>query len=144
MKIKKQSLKFKIINLLIKKGKKTISEKLFLQSFKLIQKKTKKNIYNIIKILIINISFFLQVKTKKRRKKIIYEIPFLLKPSLRIFYSFKNILNNLKKKKKAFIKQFSEEIIQILNKSSDILKIQEKIHKYSVSKKIFSHFRWFY
>lgn len=136
-------LKTIIINLSMLKGNKFCSEKHFFKVFNLLQQLSKKNSKKIFQFSVINILPFIGVKIKKKKTRVFYEIPFLLKPTLRIFYAIKTIIENTKKKKKSFSIEFKEELIKILNRNSDVLKQKEEIHKYSFSKKIFSHFRWF-
>lgn len=127
-------------------GKKYYSEKDFLKTFKLIQIITKKSFFQILKISIVNTSPFLHIQKQRRnkKKKTFVEIPFLLKPPLRISYCIKNIIKEINKSRTVSFKlQLSNELIKILKKKSEILKTRKESQEYIFSKKAFSHYRWF-
>jgi ribosomal protein S7 len=67
----------KFINYLMLKGKKSTSESIFFNIFKLLQKISVKNIIYVIKFSLINSSVIISTyKIKNKKKRIIREIPF--------------------------------------------------------------------
>jgi len=74
----------KFSNYLTKNGNKQTSEKLLLNSFKIIQKVQKtKNFKEILKLALVNSSPVIYIKKIKRRKKLALEFPFILKDTLK-------------------------------------------------------------
>jgi len=136
--------RIKIINYLLLKGNKRIAEKKFLETLKLIQHSSNKDSKNIFKFAIINKAPFLNIKVKKRKKKIVREIPFIFKSSLRTPYAIKEIIKAARKKKESsFPILLRSEIFNSFTVNNENLKQKNEIYKKSFSKKAFSHFRWF-
>jgi len=134
----------KIINCLMLCGKKNLAEKIFYKIFKLLQKVSLKNSKIVLKFSLLNVSPIISVFKKKNKKRIVREIPFLLKPTLRIILAIKNIINMVKKQSyNIFSEHFKNEIIFILKKNSEILIKKNELHTYALKNKAFAHFRWF-
>ena len=79
---KKKSIKNYIINSIIKCGKKSLSEKLLLKTFKEIQKHTKKNTKQLRKLAIIKQISIISIKEllnkKFRRRSKLVSIPYII------------------------------------------------------------------
>ena len=135
----------KFVNNLMSKGKKSISEKIIFNIFKILQKTTVKNIIYVIKFSVINSSIVLcTYKKKKKKKGVVREIPFILSLQKRTFSIIKVILNFIKfKLKSSFLINFKNEIIKILKKNSDLLLKKEQIFLSVLKNKAYAHFRWF-
>jgi small subunit ribosomal protein S7 len=135
----------KFVNNLMSKGKKSISEKIIFNIFKILQKTTVKNIIYLIKFSVINSSIVLcTFKIKKKKKGVVREIPFILSLQKRTFSIIKVILNFIKfKLKSSFLINFKNEIIKILKKNSDLLLKKEQIFLSVLKNKAYAHFRWF-
>jgi small subunit ribosomal protein S7 len=135
----------KFVNNLMSKGKKSISEKIIFNIFKILQKTTVKNIIYVIKFSVINSSIVLcTFKKKKKKKGVVREIPFILSLQKRTFSIIKVILNFIKfKLKSSFLINFKNEIIKILKKNSDLLLKKEQIFLSVLKNKAYAHFRWF-
>lgn len=107
----------KIVNCLMLNGKKSLAEKIFYKIFNLLQKVSLKNSKIILKFALLNVSPIMTVFKKKNKKRIVREIPFLLKPTFRIMLAVKNIINMVKKQSyNIFPEHFKNEIILILKK----------------------------
>lgn len=137
-------IKTKILNSLILNGNRLSSEKIVLNLFKLLYKLYNKNPIRFLKISIITISPILFVRKIKRKKTLLFEIPYVLKPSMRVFYALKEIINKVKKKKETcFYIKLQQEFISIAKRDNVSEKLKDNIHQLAFSKKSFSHFRWF-
>jgi len=88
----KIALNQKFINCLMINGEKYLSEKILFNILKLLHKTSLKSIKNIIKFSLLKISPTIVIYQNKRKKRIINEIPFLVKRSLRIVKAIKNII----------------------------------------------------
>lgn len=140
----RSSLKNKIINCLMISGNKQVSEKIFFETLNLLQQSSFKNIKNILKFSLINVTPIIAIRQKKKKKRILNEIPFLLNPSLRITIAIKNIIKNTKKQLNNFFSEnLKSEFINILKKNSENLIQKNESQKYALKKKAFTHFRWF-
>lgn len=135
----------KFINCLMKKGKKSISEKIFFTLFKLLQKTILKNMIIFFKLSILNSSITFSVHKIKNKKNIIREIPFMLSSVKRVLWAVKNIIKiiTINSTNSCFVITFKNEIIKILKKNSEILLKKKEINLYALKHKAYAHFRWF-
>jgi small subunit ribosomal protein S7 len=135
----------KFINYLMLKGKKTTSESIFFNIFKLLQKISVKNIIYVIKFSLINSSVIISTyKIKNKKKRIIREIPFIISSKKRIFNAIKLSINFIRLEfKNNFLINYKNEIIKILKKNSDFLIKKDEIHSSALKNKAYAHFRWF-
>jgi small subunit ribosomal protein S7 len=137
-------LNYKIINCLMVNGEKQVSEKIFLNTLKLLLQTSSKNIKSILIFSLLKITPIIIVHQNKKKKRIINEIPFLIKRSLRITKAIKNVIKNTKNQSNIFFSEYlKNEIINILKKNSILLLQKEDLQNYALKKKAFSHFRWF-
>jgi len=117
---KKICIKNKIINHLMNNGKKRTSEKILLNTFKELQKDSKKQSKKLLKLAIIlsKPTFKLHVLTqKKRKKKKGKEIPaFISKTRIRVSLAIKNILFIAEKKKNHINLNLKNEILMTAQK----------------------------
>lgn len=140
----KLTLNNKFINCLTLNGNKQISEKILFKTLKFLQEASLKNIKNTLKFSLLNITPIITVHQNKRKKRIINEIPFLLKPTSRITKAIKNIIKNTKKQSNNFFsKNLKSEIINNLKKNSSHVTQKFELQNYALKKKSFTHFRWF-
>lgn len=145
MKIKSLFLKHKVNNYMMIDGKKTVCEKIFLKSSKILQKNTTKNYRNVVKLAIINTAPTIQLKQiKEKKRKTVKEFPFILNKKNRITLSIKSILRSLRKNTGTKIENsLPFELLLIANNKSDILKTKKDNHKLALTKKKYIFFRWF-
>lgn len=140
-------IKFKLINHLYFNGKKATIEKFVLKAFKVVQKNSKKQSKNLIKLILI---FFTPVfkfykvlnkQIKNNIQKQIYKIIFTKKT--RIFLSLNFILIVLKNKKSNFYKKLSETILSFNTINNKYSKLKYKVQKEALLKKhLLPYYRW--
>jgi len=135
----------KFINYLMLKGKKSISESILFNIFRLLQKISIKNIIYLIKFSLINSSVIISTyKIKNKKKRIIREIPFIMSSKKRIFNSIKLNINFIRSESKNnFLISYKNEILKILKKNSTFLTKKDEIHSSALKNKAYAHFRWF-
>jgi small subunit ribosomal protein S7 len=135
----------KFINYLMLKGKKSISESILFNIFRLLQKISIKNIIYLIKFSLINSSVIISTyKIKNKKKRIIREIPFIMSSKKRIFNSIKLNINFIRSESKNnFLISYKNEILKILKKNSIFLIKKDEIHSSALKNKAYAHFRWF-
>lgn len=140
----KLTLNNKFINCLTLNGNKQISEKILFKTLKFLQQTSLKSVKNTLKFSLLNITPIITVHKNKRKKRIINEIPFLLKPTSRITIAIKNIIKNTKKQSNNFFSEnLKSEIVNNLKKNSSNVTQKFELQNYALKKKSFTHFRWF-
>ena len=132
-----KSLKLGLINRVMLKGKKWKSEIILNKNFKLIQKKKKKKLENIIKLSIINSSPYFSIKKLQRKKKNPIEFPFLLSKQNRVMFGLKNLTKNSCHRKLSF------EVLGSSNREGLTVSSKKNLHKESFLRKKVANYRWF-
>lgn len=147
MKLKVNSLKNKIINNLVLKGKKELGEILILNTFKKLQKNSPKQSKHLVNLSILSsMHAFKTSKTikKGKKKKIKETLMVISKMKMRFSLSIKFILNGLmnKNSNSFYIKLF--EGIAINAKMEGIaVQMKNKVQKETLLKKhFFYYYRW--
>ena len=146
---KTSHLKTKIVNTLMKSGRKTTGEKILLKSLKSLQKSTDKNFKTLFHSAIVNSASAFKVNeqaVKKGKRKAIKSIPsFIINDSLRITNALKSLTRiSAKSKNSNFL--YKKLVAEIL--SSSALKGQSIDQKNEIQKQILvnkrylSKFRW--
>ena len=142
-------LKNKIINVLMKNGKKHTGEKILLKSSKLLQKSSSKNFQNLFQLAIINTTsaFKLneQVMKKGKRKSTKITPSFIVKDSLRIMTALKYIKTTVHKNKNSmnFYKNLVNEILASSSLKSQSIEQKTKLQtQILLNKRYLSKFKW--
>ncbi len=144
--MKNKKLKQKLLNHMLKGGKKHTSEKNLIKSFKSIQKSKKKPHDTVMKSAILNTTPMFRViklKVKNKRKKSVREIPaFLSTYHYRTSWTLKYLIK-VSKTNKNFSENFVNEILlSSKNESKSIILKNELQNKALQKKKYFKHYRW--
>lgn len=152
MKLRKKKIiifKNKIINVLMKNGKKHTGEKILLKSSKLIQKFSKKNFQNLVQFGIVNTTsaFKLneQIMKKGKRKSKKVTPSFIIKDSLRVMTALKFIKNTVQKKSNSanFYENLANEILASASLKSQSIEQKTKLQtQILLNKRYLSKFKW--
>lgn len=136
-----KKIKDKIINNIMKNGKKKTSENILLKTGKKIQKTNKKNHLSILKLAITNTAPIIKLKEIKRKKRKTKKyLPYVLNEKNRISNSLKKIIEAKKVNKKSL----ANEIIVLANDNSDnVFENKKNAHESAIAKKKYLYFRWF-
>lgn len=146
----KFEVKKKIINHLVKNGEKKTSEKLLLQSFKELQKESKKQSETLIKLSLANstpIFKLHKIENKKQRKKNrkIKEIPsFLSSNKARISLAIKFILKVTNRNKtKKYFEKLNKEILLNISQTGEASIVKNDLQKQVLlNKRYFQFYKW--
>lgn len=142
-------LRNKIINVLMRNGKKHTSEKILLKSSKLLQKSSKKPFRNLVQLAVINTTsaFKLneQVMKKGKRKSTKVTPSFIVKDSLRIMTALKYIKTTVYKNKSSI--NFHKSLVKEILASSSLKgqSVEQKIKLQTqilLNKRYLSKFKW--
>lgn len=136
----------KIITQLQLKGKKTISEKIWLNSLKRFYKSFVKNHKKFINKALTNTAPLLKTKQLKQKKKRLTfkEFPYVIKKKNRISLALKFFFNKTKQKTEMKIhKKLTDELIAAAKSSGPMLFKKKSLYEYAFVKKKYFYYRWF-
>jgi small subunit ribosomal protein S7 len=128
------------INKVMKKGKKTIAQKIVYSAFDLIKEQTKKEPLEVFKLAVENASPLLEVKPK-RIGGATYQVPMEVRGERKFYLSTKWILDASRAKKgKAMEEKLAEEILAAANNEGSAIKKKADVHRMAEANKAFAHF----
>ncbi len=132
----------KLINQVMRKGKKTIARKIVYSAFNIIKTKTQKEPLEFFDLALKNTSPLLEVKPK-RVGGATYQVPMEVKGDRKITLAFRWIINAAKSKKgKPMAEKLAEEIILAANNEGSAVKKKDDTHRMAEANRAFAHFAW--
>ena len=132
----------KLINQIMRRGKKTIAQKIVYQSFEKIKEKTQKEPLEVFEKAIENTSPLLEVKPK-RVGGATYQVPREVKGERGITLAMRWIINAARSKKgKSMSEKLAEEIILASKNEGSAIKKKDDTHRMAEANRAFAHFAW--
>ena len=132
----------KFVNNIMRKGKKTIAQKVVYNSFKIIKEKTKKEPLDVFELAIKNVSPALEVKPK-RVGGATYQVPREVKGDRKISLASRWIIDAANSKKgKPMKEKLAQELIDASTNIGGAIKKKENMHKMAEANRAFAHFAW--
>ena len=128
------------INKVMKKGKKTIAQKIVYGAFEILKNKTQKDPLEIFKKAIENVEPVLEVKPK-RIGGATYQVPIEVRQERKFHLATKWILDAARNKKgKGMAEKLSEELLAASNNEGSAMKKKNDTHRMAEANKAFAHF----
>ena len=133
----------KFINNLMKRGKKSLAEKIFYDCIDKIKNQTKVDDgIEFFKKAIDNVSPILEVKSK-RIGGATYQVPVEVKTKRSQTLALRWLLEaSRKRKNKSMSEKLYNELMDAYQRKGSAIKKREDVHKMAESNKAFAHFRW--
>lgn len=132
----------KFINRLVRKGKKSIAEKIFYSTMDKVQEKTKENPVEVFEKAIKNVTPLLQVKARRIGGST-YQVPIEVRPELGVAIGSTWIIETAKKRSgRSMIEKLTNEILDAANNTGASVKKKEDTHKMAEANKAFAHYRY--
>lgn len=132
----------KLINHVMRRGKKSVAQKVVYRAFDLIQKETQKDPLMVFDEAIKNSSPLLEVRSK-RVGGATYQVPVEVKGEKKNSLALRWILNAARSKKgKPMAEKLAEEIISASKNTGSAVKKKEDTHRMAEANRAFAHFAW--
>lgn len=132
----------KMINLVMIKGKKSVSERIVYGALDSIQKKTGKDALEVFKQSIDNVRPLLETKSR-RVGGATYQVPVSVRPERGNTLAIRWMRTFARGRKgKPMTEKLADEIIDGYNKTGASYKKREDTHKMAESNRAFAHYRW--
>ena len=133
----------KFINNLMRKGEKSIAQKIFYNSLNLLTKKLKKDKpIEILEEAIKNTSPLLEVKSR-RVGGATYQVPYEVKGKRREALAMRWIIEAAKKKKgRTMAEKLAQELADAFDNTGEAVKKKEDTHKVAEANRAFAHLAW--
>jgi len=130
----------KLINQVMRRGKKTVAQKVVYQTFDLVKEKTKKEPVEVLNTALNNASPLVEVRPK-RVGGATYQVPVEVKGDRKTTLAMRWILQAARKKKgKPMAEKLSEELILAFNNDGTAVKKKLDTHRMAEANRAFAHF----
>jgi small subunit ribosomal protein S7 len=134
-----QSNEERLINHLMKDGKKSVAKKIYENALKEIKKSGHMNPSVVVQAAIENASPNIMIKSK-RIGGAVYQVPVEVKPAKRFFFATKWILDAARGKTgRPMYKKLAEELISAYGNQGSAVKKKEEAHKMAEANKAFAY-----
>lgn len=132
----------RFINCLLKKGKKSVAEKIFYSALSEIEQKLKDDPLKVFKKAVDNVSPILEVRSR-RVGGATYQVPVEVASSRRVALSIRWLIAHARSRAgKSMAGKLSAEILDAYNHSGGAVKKKEDVHRMAEANKAFAHYRW--
>ena len=132
----------KFINRLMRKGKKSVAEKIFYSAMNRIQEKTNQNPVEVFDQAIKNVTPLLQVKARRIGGST-YQVPIEVRPELGVAIGSTWLIQTAKSRNgRSMIDKLVAEILDASNNQGASVKKKEDTHKMAEANKAFAHYRY--
>ncbi len=132
----------KLINIVMKRGKKASAEKVVYSALENLEKKTEKSALESFKTAIENVRPLLEVKPR-RVGGATYQVPIEIRPERGTVIALRWIRNFARQRKgKAMEEKLAMELMDAYKGEGAAVKKREDTHKMAESNKAFAHYRW--
>lgn len=132
----------KFINRLMRRGKKSIAEKIFYSTMETIKEKTKEEPMEVFKKALTNVTPLLEVKARRIGGST-YQVPLEVKADRGMALGSSWIIESAKKRGgKSMIDKLTAEILDAANGNGAACKKREDTHKMAEANKAFAHYRY--
>ncbi len=132
----------KLINYIMRKGKKSVARKIVYGAFDILKEKTKKDPIEVFEAAIRNTSPSLEVKPR-RIGGATYQIPREVRGERKIALAMRWIIKASKSKKGRPMKdRLAEELLNAANNTGWAVKRKEDTHRMAEANRAFAHFSW--
>ncbi|MDZ7260982.1 MAG: 30S ribosomal protein S7 [candidate division KSB1 bacterium] len=132
----------KFINGIMRRGKKSVAEKIFYSAIDKIEQKTGSKGLEVFEKAIENVKPVLEVKSR-RVGGATYQVPVEVRPERRQSLAIRWLISYAKiRSEKTMSDKLAAELIAASNKEGGAIKKKEDTHKMAEANKAFAHFRW--
>ncbi len=132
----------KLINQVMKDGKRGVAQKICYESFDLIREKTGKEPMEIFEQALNNIMPVLEVKPRRVGGST-YQVPMEVRPERRQTLGLRWLVNFSRNRGEKTMKQrLAGEIMDAANNSGSAVRRKEETHRMAEANKAFAHYRW--
>ena len=138
----KNQLVARFTNCLMKKGKKSLAEKVLYGAFDVIQQKTKEDPLGVFQRAVNNVKPVVEVKSRRVGGST-YQVPTEVRPSRSQALSIRWIISfAMGRGEKSMAAKLAGELIDAANRRGAAIKKKEDTHRMAEANKAFAHYRW--
>ena len=132
----------KVINQMMRKGKKSLAESIFYDAMKLIEKQVGEDPMKILKKALDNVKPILETKSRRVGGST-YQVPIEVSLRRRTSLGIRWIVNYSRERgEKLMAERLSNEVLDAANNRGNAVRKKEDIRRMAEANKAFAHYRW--
>ncbi len=132
----------KLINYVMKDGKKSKAEKIVYGAFEVIAERTKSNPLEVFSKAVKNLMPVLEVRSRRVGGQS-YQVPVEVRPSRKLTLAFRWLLTAARNRKgKPMAERLALELMDAANGTGEAMKKKDDVHRMAESNRAFAHYRW--
>ncbi len=132
----------RLINHIMKDGKKSLAQRILYDAFEIIRQRTGKDPMEVLEQALKNVMPVLEVRAR-RVGGANYQVPVEVKPERRQTLGLRWLVNYARlRSEKTMQERLAAEIIDAANNTGGAVKKKEDTHKMAEANKAFAHYRW--
>ena len=130
------------INRLMRRGKKSVAERIFYSTLENLKTKTKDEPLEVFKKALTNATPLLEVKARRVGGST-YQVPMEIRPERRQTLAIRWIVNAARNRSEKTMKdRLAGELMDAFNNAGSAVKKKEEVHRMAEANKAFAHYRW--
>jgi len=138
----KNILVAKFVNNVMKRGKKSVAERILYGALDLIQERSKEDPLKLFEKSVNNVKPIIEVKSR-RVGGATYQVPTEVRPERRTALAIRWLINYSKERsEKSMEEKLAAELMDAANNRGGAIKKREDVHKMAEANKAFAHYRW--
>ncbi len=135
----------RIVNRVMRDGKKSVAQKQVYQAFKIIEEKTGQDPLMTLKMALENVKPIMEIRAR-RIGGAAYQVPMPVRVDRRLTLAIRWLVNYANERPNSEYKTFSaklaQEILDAASNQGAAVKQRETVHRQSEANQAFAHFRW--
>ncbi|MGB9699561.1 MAG: 30S ribosomal protein S7 [Thermodesulfobacteriota bacterium] len=138
----KNVLVAKFINCIMRRGKKSVAERILYRALEIIKERTNEDPLKVFEKSINNVKPILEVRSR-RVGGATYQVPTEVRPERRTALAIRWLITYAKERaEKSMEEKLAAELIEAANNRGGAIKKKEDVHKMAEANKAFAHYRW--
>ena len=132
----------RFINKMMKRGKKSVSERIFYQAMGMIEEKTGEDSMKILKKALDNVKPMLETKSRRVGGST-YQVPIEVSTRRRVSLGIRWIVNYARERgEKVMAERLANEVMEAAANRGSAVKKREDVRRMADANKAFAHYRW--
>ncbi|MEJ5375636.1 MAG: 30S ribosomal protein S7 [bacterium] len=132
----------KFINVIMKRGKKSVAERIMYGALEIIQKRTKQDPLAVFEKAVENVKPLVEVKSRRVGGST-YQVPVEIRAERRVSLAIRWLVQfSQKRPEKTMEERLAAELMEAANHRGAAVKKREDTHRMAEANKAFAHYRW--
>jgi len=138
----KNLLAARFINNIMRRGKKSLAERILYRALEIIQERTKEDPLKIFEKSVSNVKPVIEVKSR-RVGGATYQVPTEVRPERRTALAIRWLITYAQERsEKSMEEKLAAELLDAANNRGGAIKKRDDVHKMAEANKAFAHYRW--